>query len=180
MIQVAPKRTQWFSRTEDSPPERSSVSIPAVVGTQKNGIKILTHDSPIRSLNGKNTSRWYSFGVRVNCRMWSISVRRCNTAKLRSYQRRGLKEMGAFLARCSYVISNDSVRCISLHLSVFRHSVFTDQRIRIYRARYGEKNLWVRDETLDCLECNLTDCPIGNICMSQPVCMKRSINPLNN
>ncbi len=32
---------------------------------------------------------------------------------------------------------------------------------------YGEKNLSIVNEKLDCLYCNLLDCPIGNICMTE-------------
>lgn len=79
----------------------------------------------------------------------------------------GLKEMGAFLARCSYVISNDSGPMhIAASLGVPTLGIYGPTNPHL-QGPYGEKNLWVRDETLDCLECNLTDCPIGNICMSQ-------------
>ena len=32
---------------------------------------------------------------------------------------------------------------------------------------YGDKNLSVVNDKLDCLYCNLLDCPIGNICMTE-------------
>ena len=76
-----------------------------------------------------------------------------------------LKEMGAFLKSCSYLISNDSGPMhIAASLSVPTLGIYgpTDPNLQ---GPYGKKNLWVRDERLDCLECNLTECPIGNICM---------------
>jgi ADP-heptose:LPS heptosyltransferase len=31
---------------------------------------------------------------------------------------------------------------------------------------YGDKNLTIVNENINCLYCNLLDCPIGNICMT--------------
>jgi lipopolysaccharide heptosyltransferase II len=76
-----------------------------------------------------------------------------------------LKEMGAFLKMCSSLISNDSGPMhIAASLGVPTLGIYgpTDPHLQ---GPYGKNNLWVRNETLDCLECNLTDCPIGNVCM---------------
>ena len=78
-----------------------------------------------------------------------------------------LKEMGAFLERCSYVISNDSGPMhISAALGVPTLGIYGPTNPHL-QGPYGPKNRWVREESLDCLECNLTECPIGNVCMSQ-------------
>lgn len=77
-----------------------------------------------------------------------------------------LKEMGALLQRCTYVISNDSGPMhIAASLNVPTLGIFgpTDPHLQ---GPYGEQHSWVRNEQLDCLECNLTKCPIGNICMT--------------
>lgn len=77
-----------------------------------------------------------------------------------------LKEMGALLQRCSYVISNDSGPMhIAASLNVPTLGIFGPTNPHL-QGPYGEHHLWVRNEQLDCLECNLTKCPIGNICMS--------------
>jgi len=77
-----------------------------------------------------------------------------------------LKEMGAFLERCLCVISNDSGPMhIAASLGVPTLGIFGPTNPHL-QGPYGERNLWVRNETLDCLECNLTECPIGNVCMS--------------
>jgi hypothetical protein len=31
---------------------------------------------------------------------------------------------------------------------------------------FGAQHEWVRNESLSCLCCNLTACPIGNVCMT--------------
>ena len=77
-----------------------------------------------------------------------------------------LKEMGAFLERCSYVISNDSGPMhIAAALGVPTLGIYGPTNPHL-QGPYGPKNRWVREETLDCLECNLTECPIGNVCMN--------------
>ena len=76
-----------------------------------------------------------------------------------------LKEMGALLERCNYLISNDSGPMhIAASLGVPTLGIFGPTNPYL-QGPYGGKNLWVRHEELDCLACNLTKCPIGNICM---------------
>lgn len=76
-----------------------------------------------------------------------------------------LKEMGAFLECCSYLVTNDSGPMhIAAALNVPTLGIFgpTDPKLQ---GPYGAGKFWVRHEGLDCLACNLTECPIGNICM---------------
>lgn len=76
-----------------------------------------------------------------------------------------LKEMAAILKRCAYLISNDSGPMhIAASLGVPTLGIYgpTDPRLQ---GPYGNRNAWVRHESLDCLACNLTRCPIGNVCM---------------
>lgn len=76
-----------------------------------------------------------------------------------------LKEMGALLGRCNYLISNDSGPMhIAASLRVPTLGIFGPTNPYL-QGPYGSKNMWIRDEELDCLACNLTQCPIGNICM---------------
>jgi len=77
-----------------------------------------------------------------------------------------LKEMGALLQRCSYLISNDSGPMhIAASLNVPTLGIFGPTNPHL-QGPYGDQHLWVRNEQLDCLECNLTKCPIGNVCMT--------------
>ena len=76
-----------------------------------------------------------------------------------------IKYLGAIIERCDALIGNDSG---PLHLAV---SVGVPT-LGIYgptnpmlQGPYGEKNLTVVREDLDCLYCNLLECPIGNLCM---------------
>lgn len=77
-----------------------------------------------------------------------------------------LTEMGALLAQCSYLVSNDSGPMhIAAALGVPTLGIYgpTDPKLQ---GPFGDNNMWVRHEALDCLACNLTKCPIGNICMT--------------
>ena len=76
-----------------------------------------------------------------------------------------LKEMGALLKHCSYLISNDSGPMhIAASLGVPTLGIYGPTN-PILQGPYGPRNTWVRHEALDCLACNLTRCPIGNVCM---------------
>lgn len=77
-----------------------------------------------------------------------------------------LKEMGAFLESCSYLVSNDSGPMhIAAALGVPTLGIFGPTNPYL-QGPYGDRQKWVRHELLDCLACNLTECPIGNICMT--------------
>ncbi len=76
-----------------------------------------------------------------------------------------LRQLGALLKRCSFVVSNDSG---PMHIAA---AVGTPV-LGIYgptnpdlQGPYGENHIIVREEGLDCLGCNLTTCPIGHPCM---------------
>ena len=76
-----------------------------------------------------------------------------------------LKEMAAFLQSCTYLISNDSGPMhIAASLGVPTLGIYGPTNPYL-QGPYGKNNHWVRHEALDCLECNLTECPIGNVCM---------------
>ena len=78
-----------------------------------------------------------------------------------------LKEMGALLQRCSYFISNDAGPMhIAASLDVPTLGIYGPTNPYL-QGPYGEKHVWIRNEQLDCLECNLTKCPIGNVCMTE-------------
>lgn len=77
-----------------------------------------------------------------------------------------LPQMGALIGKTSYFISNDAGPMhIAAAVGIPTLGIYgpTDPRLQ---GPYGKRNLWVRNEDLDCLECNLTRCPIGNICMT--------------
>lgn len=78
-----------------------------------------------------------------------------------------LKYSSALMKKCKIIIGNDSGL---LHLSVASGVPV----LGIYgptnpesQGPYGNKNLVVRNEKLECLNCNLLDCKIGNICMTE-------------
>lgn len=94
-----------------------------------------------------------------------LSIQNTTGVPVAKIPKTSLKEMGALLKHCSYLISNDSGPMhIAASLGVPTLGIYgpTDP---LLQGPFGEKNLWVRHEKLDCLACNLTECPIGNICM---------------
>jgi ADP-heptose:LPS heptosyltransferase len=78
-----------------------------------------------------------------------------------------LKYSSAIMRKCKLVIGNDSGL---LHLAVASDV----PAIGIYgptnplsQGPFGGKSLVVRNEELDCLSCNLLECKIGNICLTE-------------
>lgn len=78
-----------------------------------------------------------------------------------------IRYLAALIEKCSLIIGNDSG---PLHLAV---AVGTPV-LGIYgptnpklQGPYGDKNITIVKEELECLYCNLLECPIGNICMTQ-------------
>lgn len=73
----------------------------------------------------------------------------------------------ALMKKCKLIIGNDSGL---LHLSVASGvpvlGIYGPTN-PVSQGPYGEKNLFVRHEKLGCLVCNLLECKIGNICMTE-------------
>ncbi len=76
-----------------------------------------------------------------------------------------LHEMGTIMRKSLLLITNDSGPMhIAAALDVPTLAIFGPTNPRL-QGPYGNLSEVVRNETLDCLECNLTKCPIGNPCM---------------
>lgn len=78
-----------------------------------------------------------------------------------------LHEMGAIMKASKLLITNDSGPMhIAAALGVPTLAIFGPTNPRL-QGPYGNLSEIVRNERLDCLECNLTKCPIGNPCMHE-------------
>lgn len=78
-----------------------------------------------------------------------------------------LTGLAALIQRCDFLVSNDSGPMhIAAALKVPTLGIFGPTN-PLLQGPYGTNHVWVRNEGLDCLSCNLTKCPIGNICMTQ-------------
>ena len=91
-------------------------------------------------------------------------ARRCGTTAILAHQA-PLSQNLSLLSRCTAIISNDSG---PMHLA----SAFEVPILCLYgpthpEGAYGLYNAWVRNEALDCLVCNLLQCPIQHQCMRQ-------------
>lgn len=77
-----------------------------------------------------------------------------------------LIELGAIIQQCAYVVSNDSGPMhIAASLDVPTLGIFGPTNPYL-QGPYGKNHRWIRAEEIECLACNLTSCPIGNICMT--------------
>jgi len=78
-----------------------------------------------------------------------------------------LSQLGAIIQRCAFIVSNDSGPMhIAASLGIPTLGIFGPTN-PLQQGPYGDNHRWVRNEELDCLECSLTACPIGNLCMTQ-------------
>ena len=78
-----------------------------------------------------------------------------------------LLQLAALFERCAYVVTNDSG---PMHIAAASGShvlgIYGPTRPEL-QGPYGTGHVTVRREGLDCLGCNLTECTIGNICMTE-------------
>ncbi|MEO6693762.1 MAG: glycosyltransferase family 9 protein [Ignavibacteria bacterium] len=78
-----------------------------------------------------------------------------------------IRYLGAIIKKCDLVIGNDSGPLhIAVAVGVPTLGIYGPTNPSL-QGPYGENNLSVVNEKLDCLYCNLLDCPIGNICMTE-------------
>ncbi|MDQ3019547.1 MAG: glycosyltransferase family 9 protein [Bacteroidota bacterium] len=78
-----------------------------------------------------------------------------------------IKYLGAIIKKCDIVIGNDSGPLhIAVAVGVPTLGIYGPTNPKL-QGPYGENNLSVINDKLDCLYCNLLECPIGNICMTE-------------
>lgn len=78
-----------------------------------------------------------------------------------------IRYLGAIIKKCAIVIGNDSGPLhIAVAVGVPTLGIYGPTNPKL-QGPYGENNLSVVNERLECLYCNLLECPIGNICMTE-------------
>lgn len=78
-----------------------------------------------------------------------------------------IRYLGAIIKRCSMVIGNDSGPLhIAVAMGVPTLGIYGPTNPKL-QGPYGDNNLSIVKDELTCLYCNLLDCPIGNICMTE-------------
>lgn len=76
-----------------------------------------------------------------------------------------ISELGALLAACDAVISNDAGPMhIAAAVGTPTLGIFGPTRPEL-QGPWNADSAWIRNESVDCLGCNLTRCDIDNICM---------------
>ena len=77
----------------------------------------------------------------------------------------GLKALAAMLSRCTLMVTNDSGPMhIAAAMGTPIVAIFGPTR-PLLQGPFTEKRVIVQNTNIDCLGCNLTECPIGNPCM---------------
>lgn len=78
-----------------------------------------------------------------------------------------IKYLASMISRCDMIIGNDSGPLhISAAMKVPTLGIYGPTLSKL-AAPFGEKNLTICNDKLDCLGCGLLDCNIGNICMTE-------------
>ncbi len=76
-----------------------------------------------------------------------------------------LREMVALISRCKTVIANDSGPMhLASAIGIPTIGIFGPTNPFAHRP-FSPKGYWVRNENLDCIQCNLRDCPRNHECM---------------
>ncbi|MBL0176957.1 MAG: glycosyltransferase family 9 protein [Ignavibacteria bacterium] len=79
--------------------------------------------------------------------------------------RTSIKQLGALLAGCDAMITNDTGPMhIGAAVGLQVLGIFGPTNPYL-QGPFNERSAWVRLDGLECLACNLTACPIGNVCM---------------
>ena len=78
-----------------------------------------------------------------------------------------IRYLGAIISRCDAVIGNDSGPLhIAVAMGVPTFGIYGPTNPKL-QGPFGENNLSIVNEDIECLYCNLLDCKIGNICMTE-------------
>ncbi|GBD90276.1 lipopolysaccharide core heptosyltransferase RfaQ [bacterium BMS3Abin04] len=78
-----------------------------------------------------------------------------------------LREMGALISKCAFVIANDSGPmhiAAALNIPVLSLHGPTDPKLQ---GPLGDMHEWIRLEELDCIGCNLLECPKNHECFTE-------------
>ena len=106
---------------------------------------------------------WGNDNEKKECEM----IRTDNRNKIFITPETDIKYLSAIMKKCRFIIGNDSGM---LHLAVASDvpvlGIYGPTN-PVLQGPYGENNLTVVNPDIDCLNCNLLECPIGNICMTK-------------
>jgi lipopolysaccharide heptosyltransferase II len=76
-----------------------------------------------------------------------------------------VRQLGALLECCDFIVTNDTGPMhIAAAVGVPVLAIFGPTNPAL-QGPFSERSLWVRNEDLDCLGCNMTVCPIDHPCM---------------
>jgi heptosyltransferase-2 len=78
-----------------------------------------------------------------------------------------IRYLAAVIQRCKVIIGNDTGPLhIASALDVPALGIYGPTNPKL-QGPFGEEHVTAQHPKLDCLHCDLTECPIGNICMTE-------------
>jgi len=107
---------------------------------------------------------WGNQKERENCEMIRDSVKKGNAYLIPDSP---IRYLAAIIEKCDLVIGNDSGPLhIAVSMNVPTLGIYGPTNPKL-QGPFGDKNLSIVNENIDCLYCNLLECNIGNICMTE-------------
>lgn len=107
---------------------------------------------------------WGNQKERENCEFIKNKITKGNTYLIPDSP---IRYLGAIISKCDMIIGNDSGPLhIAVAVGVPTLGIYGPTNPNL-QGPYGDNNLSIVNDKLDCLCCNLLVCPIGNICMTE-------------
>jgi len=107
---------------------------------------------------------WGNQKEKENCEMIRDSVKKRNAYLIPDSP---IRYLAAIIEKCDIVIGNDSGPLhIAVSMNVPTLGIYGPTNPKL-QGPFGDKNLSIVNENIDCLYCNLLECNIGNICMTE-------------
>lgn len=107
---------------------------------------------------------WGNEKEKENCEKIKNSIKRQNAYLIPDSP---IRYLAAIIKKCDLVIGNDSGPLhVAVSMDVPTLGIYGPTNPKL-QGPFGEHNLSVVNENIDCLYCNLLNCNIGNICMTE-------------
>ncbi|MBS1516681.1 MAG: glycosyltransferase family 9 protein [Bacteroidetes bacterium] len=107
---------------------------------------------------------WGNQRERENCERIKNNVKKGNAYLIPDSP---IRYLAAIISKCDLVIGNDSGPLhIAVSMGVPTLGIYGPTNPKL-QGPFGENNLSVVNKNIDCLYCNLLNCNIGNICMTE-------------
>jgi ADP-heptose:LPS heptosyltransferase len=107
---------------------------------------------------------WGNESERADCEYIKVRVSKGNVYLIPDSP---IRYLGAIISKCDMIIGNDSGPLhIAVAMGIPTLGIYGPTNPNL-QGPYGDNDLFIVNDKLDCLYCNLLECPIGNICMTE-------------